>query len=71
MELTKKGKEQLHNSHIGVGKAFIHTGEGEITSFEFYLGKNGKWYVKSSSFNPVELCHEFSDMAKELERKVE
>ena len=53
MELTKKQKDDLYNSHIGVGFIAYKSDKNEIHSFEFYVdSKNRVRFLTDSLHSP-------------------
>lgn len=45
VRITKKSFDNLINRHIGAGRIFIHTADKMVTSFDFWLGRDGNFYT--------------------------
>ena len=69
IKITKQSFTNLTNQHIGVGKVFIHTGNKEVTAFEFYQARNGNFYQVNNSIPSTLLSDVFTDIARELKRQ--
>jgi len=55
MKLTKKQKEQLYNSHIGVGFIAFKSAKNTLNTFEFYLDGRDKIRFLTSAVNSPEV----------------
>jgi len=69
VKLTKQSFNNLINRHPGAGRIFIHSGTNEVTSFDFWLGRNGHFYATAENGKIVLLSICLDEYAKELHRQ--
>jgi len=70
MKLTKESKEKLYNQHNGNGIMFLKTGNREMQTMEFYLGKNKKFYLINNSIPSMELTKVLYGIIPEIEDEI-
>ena len=71
MKLTKASKDKLYNQFNGNGIIFIKTACNEMMKFEFYLGKNKKFYIINNSVPAQELTQSLYGIIPEIESENE
>ena len=69
IKITKQSFTNLTSRHIGAGTVFIHTGNKEVTSFDFYRAMNGNFYQVNNSFTSTPLSDVFTNIARELKHQ--
>ena len=65
LKLTQKSDELLHKQFNATGVVFIKSGDNEITSFEFYRGRNGKLYL-TDAMKPITVKVELGGLSKHI-----
>lgn len=55
LKLTIGSKDKLYKQGNATGVVYIKSGEKEITSFEFYRGRDGKFYIITDKAKPYSL----------------
>jgi len=71
LKLTKVSKDKLYNQFNGTGVIFIKTGCREMMKFEFYLGKNKKFYILNNSIPSQEITQVLYGILPEIDSENE
>lgn len=66
LNLTVESSEELYKQSNATGVVFIKSGKDELTSFEFYRGRNGRLYTTTGTSKAYRAAATLKELANAI-----